>query len=156
MSETAQTWMTGIAWYMVATFALLYSIGGRSGTPKWIRRIAGGLLVSIGTCVLAAVNHTFDAWMLLSLATLPAALSLGYGADTTAGKVMRRALFGLAVSSNALIFAIPLGMVGTAVFQIILGTAASIYFGVTNPFNNAPKEEAVIGGLCVILIPFIV
>lgn len=156
MTETAQTWLAAAAWYAVATFAMLYSIGGRAGTPKWIRRIAGGLLIAGATLALSVAYATYSAWMLLALVTLPAALSMGYGADTTAKKILRRGLFGLAVSANALIFAIPLGMVGVAVFQIILGVSASIYFGVANPFNNAPKEEAVIGGLCVILIPLIV
>ena len=156
MTETTQLVLTAIAWYVVATFAFLYSLGGRAGTSKSIRRIWGGLLIAGATVSLSIAYATFAPLMLLSLVTLPLALSLGYGGDTTWEKVWRRALFGLAVSSNSLIFAIPLGMVGVAAFQIILGVSASIYFGVANPFNNAPKEEAVIGGLCVILIPFIV
>ena len=156
MTETVQLILASLSWYVVATFAVLYSVGGRAGTPKWIRRIVGGLLIAGATLTIAAYSGNFRAWMLIALVTLPVSLSLGYGADTTVKKILRRGLFGLAVSSNALIFAIPLGMVSVAVFQIILGTTASIFFGVRNPFNNASKEEAVIGGLCVILIPFIV
>lgn len=156
MTETVQVVLTAVVWYSVATFALLYSIGGRAGTSKSIRRIWGGLLIAGATVALSKVASTYEPLMLLSLVTLPASLSLGYGGDSTTEKVWRRGLFGLAVSANALIFAIPLGMVSVAIFQIILGVSASIFFGVTNPFRNAPKEEAVIGGLCVILIPFIV
>ena len=156
MTETTQLWLAVVAWYVVATFAVLYSIGGRAGTPKWIRRILGGLLIAGATVALSLAYATYSPWMLLALVTLPASLSMGYGGDTQAKKIFRRTLFGLAVSSNALIFAIPVGMVGVAVYQMVLGVSASVYFGVANPFNNAPKEEAVIGGLCVILIPFIV
>lgn len=156
MTEFAQGWLATGAWLAIAGFATLYWLGGRDGTSKSLRRVWGGLLIAGATIGLSLFAHTFHWVFLLSLVTMPAALSLGYGADSTATKISRRALFGLAVSANSLIFALPLAMIGVAVFQILLGVGASVFFGVANPFNNAAKEEAVIGGLSVVLIPFIV
>jgi hypothetical protein len=156
MSETAQGILASIAWLTVGGFATLYWVGGRAGTPKWIRRIAGGLLVAGVTVIIAAVKHTLVPLMLPILVSLPAALSMGYGGDTTFEKILRRGLFGLCVSANILWVALPLGHLDIAIYQIILGTSASIFFGVRNPFNDASKEEAVIGGLCILLIPFTV
>jgi len=156
MTEMTQGLLATAAWFAVAIFATLYWYGGRDKTSKAWRRIAGGLLIAVATLVLAQVNGTFSLWMLPALVTLPAALSIGYGGESKWEKIFKRGLFGVAVSANSLWFAIPLGMLGVGMFQIMLGLGASVYFGTWNPFNNAAKEEAVIGGLSVLLIPFIV
>ena len=151
MSEWPQVWQAGAAWYAAATFSLLYAVGGRG--PKWVRRFVGGLLIAGATVSLAWWNHTFHWAQLILLVTLPASLTLGYGGGEEEGDLGRRALYGAVVSANAWVLAFGGALWIVALFQQLLGIAASVVFGLTNPFRSAAKEEAAIGGLGVILLP---
>ncbi len=160
MTEFQLGWLATVAWVAVAVFATLYWVGGTAGSPgKRVRRIWGGLFLALATIGLSLAHGTFEWWFLMSLLTLPGALSLGYGgAHGSARLFWRRTLFGLAVSANGWVFALPVGglLWVVALFQTVLGTLASVVFGMVNPFQSARKEEAVIGGLSVVLLPFIV
>jgi hypothetical protein len=155
MSEWTTGWLTTARLLLIAAFATLYWIGGRR--RKWIRRIAGGLLISVGTIGFAVALGTFSPWHLLALAAYPAALSLGYGGTRTPVKLRRRLIFGAAVGACSLLFALPVGFKETlaAAFQIALAIQASVVLGLLNPFEAA-EEEGVIAALSVALVPFIV
>lgn len=155
MNEWTIGWLATAKLLLIVAFATLYWIGGRKN--KWVRRIAGGLLISIGTVGFSVILKTFSPWHLLAIAAYPGALTLGYGGSATPVKLRRRLLFGAAVGVCAFIFAMPLGLKATlvATFQVALAIQASIILGLPNPFEAA-EEEAVIATLSVALVPFIV
>jgi len=155
MTEWTIGWLATAKLLLIVSFATLYWIGGRK--RKWIRRVAGGLLISVGTIGFAAAMGTFSPWHLLAVAVYPGALTLGYGGSTTPVKLRRRLLFGAAVGACAFTFALPLGLKATlaAAFQIALAIQASVVLGLLNPFEAA-EEEAVIATASVLLVPFIV
>lgn len=155
MSEWTIGWLATAKLLLIVAFATLYWVGGRR--RKWIRRIAGGLLISAGTIGFAFAFGTFSSWHLLAIVAYPAALSLGYGGSTTPAKLRRRLLYGVAVGACAFLFALPLGFKATlaAAFQLGLAIQASVALGLLNPFEAA-EEEAVIATASVLLVPFIV
>ena len=155
MNEWTIGWLATARMLFIGAFATLYWIGGRRN--KWIRRIAGGLLISGGTIGFAVALGTFNPWHLLAIAAYPGALTLGYGGSTTPVKLRRRLMFGTAVGVCAFIFAVPIGMKATwaALFQLALAIQSSVVLGLLNPFEAA-EEEAVIASLSVLLVPFIV
>ena len=154
MSEWTIGWLATARMLFIAAFATLYWIGGRKN--KWIRRIAGGLFVSISAIGFSVALGTFHLLYLLAIPAYPAALTLGYGGSTAPVKLRRRFLFGAAVGVCSFIFAVPLGLkaVWAAVFQMALAIQGSIVLGLLNPFEAA-EEEAVIATLSVLLVPFI-
>jgi len=105
MNEWTIGWLATARLLLVVAFATLYWIGGRRN--KWIRRIAGGLLISVGTIGFAVALGTFSPWHLLAIAAYPGALTLGYGGSATPVKLRRRLMFGTAVGASAFIFAVP-------------------------------------------------
>jgi hypothetical protein len=155
MNEYTHGWLATAKLLLIVAFATLYWIGGRKN--KWVRRISGGLLISIGTVGFAVILKTFSPWHLLAIAAYPGALTLGYGGSTTPVKLHRRILFGAAVGACAFIFALPLGFkpILAAAFQMAVAIQASVVLGLLNPFEAA-EEEAVIAALSVALVPFIV
>lgn len=155
MTEWTIGWLATARLLLIVAFATLYWIGGRK--RKWIRRIAGGLLISVGTIGFTVLLHTFNPWHLLAIPAYPGALTLGYGGSTTPVKLRRRLIFGVAVGACSLIFALPLGLKATlaAIFQIVLAIQGSVVLGLLNPFKAA-EEEVVIATLSVALVPFIV
>ncbi len=155
MSEWSVGWLATAKLLLVVAFATLYWIGGRKN--KWVRRFAGGLIISGGTVGFAIVAGTFSPWYLIALAAYPGALSLGYGGSRTAVKLRRRLIFGAAVGACAFLFAWPLGgkALLAAALQLAVAVQASVVLGLLNPFEAA-EEEAAIAALSVALVPFIV
>lgn len=149
MSEWGLVFLVPIRIAIILIFALCYVIGGRRW--KWIRRFVGGAWIAVSTYLLAVVLNTDRWFMLFSLPAYPAALSMGYGADTFWGKVFRRALYGLLLGGCSFLF----GNWALAIFQTIVAVFASVYLGIVNPVK-AVEEEAQIAILCVVTVPFMV
>ena len=125
-------------------FAYLYGVGGM--WRKWVRRYIASLL-------LMSVSAYFGSWMGLLWASLVCASThIGYGADTTGKKILKRAGVGLAMGISALPLAISSQMFGLYLAHWVLVLGANIYFGVVNPFKSARDEESVIG-FCDVVLP---
>lgn len=125
---------------VVILFALLYSLGGIE--YKWLRRYCAPILLQVFVFV-----YTRDPKYLIQFPFQVLSLSLGYGADATSLKLMRRAIFGLA---NTVTFFPMIRKWGSSAV-ILLATFAAmvigghIVFGVFNPWPNARTEEFVLG-----------
>lgn len=136
----------------VALFGACYWIGGR--TNKWIRRILGSLL--FGGCIVGFSfwQSCYSHWLLAYPVCLFIALSQGYGGDSFWEKVMRRGKYGIILGLSSLPIAISTGSWQLFGSQAVLALAASLVFGVFNPFHNAVDEENLIAILSVVLVPF--
>lgn len=136
---------------------LLYSLGGREG--KWKRRFIASLILAITVSVASLVMGKFNFWLLLIYPALIAGFSMGYGADTFWGKIIRRTLYALSVIASGLVFCFTFGGNTWWVLPVHAGVGLfSIYLGVKNPMAAASEEIFVCAllniGLC--MYPFIV
>lgn len=141
MNEKSQFRDVLIKFIIIGIFAGLYCLGGAEfGPGKWIRRY-------VATSILVGGCYWFsrDWRSLFGLPLLILGTSLGYGADETFLKIIKRAYCGLILG---------LGATATdwfnkrfiwAAIQTLAITGGMIYLGVWNPLGNARAEEFLIG-----------
>lgn len=125
---------------MVILCAALYALGGLTGYPLWLRRF---LMPSVLT--LSMYYWSRDPKVFLNLPFMFGSLSLGYGADFTWLKILRRLSFGAA---NGLSFNIRNLLNKNWLwsgFHACLVIGGCVVLGVFNPLPNARTEEFVIG-----------
>ena len=151
MSEWALVWLVPLRMLSVMVFMLCYAIGGRA--HKWIRRFLGPLLF-VG--VLAVVTYFVQSqyWRLAPLAGLPIVLSLGYS-DKDGFGWLRRLLYGTLMGGIGLAMGILTGNWILGIYQFFMAFLASIILGILNPIE-AVNEEALIAGMSVFMIPFMI
>ena len=128
-------------------FAFLYSLGGMYGT--WIRRY-------VAPCFLGMCLFYFSGCSSMSFITaifISGTLHLGYGASTLWGKILRRSIYGVSNGISSASQMCYRKKWGVAIFQIVLFTSVSVYFGVCNPLE-ARAEEALMG-LMIALLPLL-
>lgn len=143
MSETMLQWINFLELIAVSCYATLYGFGGIRG--KWKRRYVGSVLFTISVALFSLWLGKFN-W--ISLAVLPlliGATSIGYGADKTMEKILKRAYCGLAYSCASLPIFVVNGKWIVFALHIALCVITSIVLGVTNPYKNARAEETTIG-----------
>ena len=118
--------------------ATLYGFGGIES--KWLRRF---LMPSIAVGCMYLYSRDWRCF--IQLPFWMGALSMGYGADSTWLKILRRGIVGLSAglaSSGKFIIDRNWFLL---CFQIILLISAYIIFGVWNPFPSARAEETILG-----------
>lgn len=129
----------------VFAFSALYAWGGMEF--KWLRRYLAPTVLCGGIYWFSKDWKAF-----LSLPLLFGSLSLGYGADETWLKIIKRAVYGFAngtASSVRWFFNKQFLLAG---FQCVLLISAYVCFGVWNPLGDARAEEFLLGCL-IALIP---
>ena len=122
---------------IVVVFATLYSWGGMEF--KWLRRFLAPTILTAGM-----FYFTMDWKSLVGLPLMFGSLSLGYGADETWIKIIKRWLFGLANGSTTSTYNILYKRWLLVFTQIALCTSLIIILGVWNPLI-ARAEELTIG-----------
>lgn len=123
----------------LALTCLLYMLGGRSG--KWRRRYIASLIQAVNSNICAAIMGVWSPWILLVYPLAIAQTSLGYGADSMGGKVLRRALCAAASLTIGALFVWIYGGMAWAVLAANIGVAAwSVWLGVKNPLYAAAEE----------------
>jgi hypothetical protein len=125
----------------LALFSLLYGLGGMNG--KWKRRIVGSLFLGLGIIVYSLVAGAFSYWLLIYPLLLWGALSIGYGADITKEKVLKRMRYGFAIGFAALPIAIITQQWIMFGSHILLCMGIATLYGVLNPIH-ARSEETII------------
>ena len=158
MTEQAMGWLAFGRLGVVAVFALLYQLGGRSN--KYIRRWVGGLFLAVALIILSLIDHAFKWPLLALLGIIPGLLSLGYGAGDKARSVQRRFIYGMAWGVAAIALSLVTHTLALGIFQAIMAVGISTLFGTfgmgdDNPVS-APEEETIIATLSVVLWPFMV
>ena len=161
MSEAFEVLLWVLKFLLIGGFTALYVIGGRGGTSLAIRRILGSLWFGGGIVGFSLWQGGYSHWLLLLPLILFIGLSCGYGTGkypnpTIFTSIRRRAFWGCVVGLSSLPLAITYGTWQLFIIQFILAVAASVTFGVLNPFKSAVNEEGIISTLCVCLIPFMI
>lgn len=126
---------------VVVICASLYAIGGTEEMGgKWLRRYLAPAI-----CGGAAFAITFDWLVLVKMPVLILASTLGYGADTTWLKVIKRLYCGLAFGIGATLYELINKRWFLSIYLILWITSAFVFFGAFNPFGSARIEESIIG-----------
>ena len=150
MTETTLQIISSLKILAIGVFATLYGFGGMSG--KWKRRIIGSVVATAGICGFSLWTGSFSYWYLLCALLLFASLSIGYGADDTATKILKRSRYGLACATATL----PVFIVQQAwtllALHLLICIATSTVCGVWNETPSARAEETLIGA-SIVLVP---
>lgn len=139
VDEYLTMYQAGIAGLILVAASFMYSWGGRSG--KWKRRFIGSAILAAGVNGLCVWRGIWSPYMLIVLPCLIGGFSLGYGADTLGGKILRRSIYCLGVLMSGVVMAVVLG--GHAYWVLIphVGIGAfSIYMGSRNPIYASSEE----------------
>lgn len=154
MTEAMQWLHSGLGLISAGVFALLFAWGGLRGSPGlWVRRWLGGVGFATAMNALSAWHGNWSPLMLGYLVMLPAALSLPYGAEDMGTKIFLRTCYGLAAAGVSCFVLWPLGAWGLWGFQVALGVASSVWWGVRNPTSSV-AEQGFIGLALVATVPF--
>jgi len=127
---------------------------GKIKNRVWGRWIAP-LFFSSSVCLLAVAQGTFHPIFLLSIVAYKLSTHIGYGAESTAGKIVRRTLWSLIRTACSLSFAIVTGAWTIYVSQVIVGLVMAVIWGVRNP-TKSPREEQMITFSNIFLVPTMV
>ena len=141
--------------FLVFAYAWLYSAGGREDSNKAVRRWLGGFLMIVGLYGLSILAGSLSVARGLAIPFFAVAGILGYGGKTFAQKFLRRSFCGIAFGGYGLMLGFLYGNFRLGIAQASLALFASLYFGLLNP-DKASEEEAIIGALSTILLPFMV
>lgn len=126
---------------VVVACASLYAMGGTEGMGgKWLRRFLAPAI-----CGATAVIITRDWLSLVKMPVLILASHLGYGADTTMLKVIKRAYCGILFAAGATIYEFIRFRWALGILLFVLVVWSFIVAGVINPFNSARIEESFLG-----------
>src|SRR3990167_1590727 len=87
--------------------SFLYSWGGRSG--KWKRRFIASFILSAGLNGLCVWRGLWSPYLLIIWPLLIGGFSLGYGADSTGAKILRRSIYCFAILMSGFITAFVMG-----------------------------------------------
>lgn len=139
--EKKRQLMVYIKLFIIIICAGLYAWGGIE--HKFLRRFVAPAIA----CIFSFI-YSRDWKYFVQMPFMFLTMSMGYGADTFTGKVLRRGLFGMANGASSSIVTLLSRRFFISVFQVLLIIAAYIVFGVFNPFFNARIEETVLGLYC--------
>ena len=90
-----QIWLIALGGFLSFGGNVLYMMGGTAGFGKWYRRFIGAFVIASSTNIIAAVNGVWAWQYILIFPSLIGGFSLGYGANTTGEKIIKRSLFAL-------------------------------------------------------------
>lgn len=142
-NEQKQTLYFLEAVFVASIFGALYAVGGSEdfGGMKWIRRFLAPALFSIWMFLRSKDWRSF-----CGLPLMIGGLCLPYGAESTAGKLGLRTLFGSVVGIGSTAYSLLNGFFKLAFVQIFLCAFVSAILGTFNPFpQNAMAEQGAIG-----------
>lgn len=143
-------WLIAIGASGIFISAVAYMIGGTSGFGEYgkaWRRFIGASVLALDANLMAAFTLSWNWLYLLMFPCLMIGFSLGYGAETTIGKIFKRSVYALGVLSACLcgFYASGCTLMGWVVIGLAFLTgASSVVLGVWNPYKNAPLEQLLI------------
>jgi hypothetical protein len=149
MNEITLQFIVILKLTLLVVFAALYGFGGING--KWKRRIIAPIVLTAGLIGLSLWQKAFSWWYISYALLLYGGLSIGYGADSTKEKIIKRSRYGLVLGLTALPIAIvnaAWAMLGLHIFLCVL---VSTILGVWNITPSARAEESIIGFTAVFL-----
>lgn len=156
MSEGTLALIAFLKFIWISFFAFFYSLGGTAGYGKWLRRFCGSAWIGIGVYGFSAWTNSFHWWYLFYPILLMGGLHLGYGADEIFRKIIRRAIYGIALGIAAIPLVFGSGLWMLFYCHVVLCVATSVVLGVFNPTKSARDEESLIAGLSTIVPLFLI
>jgi len=153
-----QIWLVSYGFLSIFIALVLYMMGGTSGfAGKWLRRFLATFILALSANLIAVFNSVWDWPFVLMWPALIGGMSLGYGADTTWGKIVKRTIFALGTCFAGFFGYWAMGFpgfgLGILIMQVLVGLF-SVWLGVKNPYNNAPLEQGIICLLLTFTVPF--
>jgi len=145
VSEDTLQWIQFLKLIWLAVFSILYGFGGVRG--KWKRRFIAPVVLTLGIVGASLWTQSFNVWYLLYMPLLAASFSIGYGADKTSEKIIKRGRAGLAYAVAALPIFIPNAAWMLLGAHVVLCVGLSITLGVWNPLKSARAEETALAGI---------
>ena len=150
-------WLIALCGLAAFIANVMYMMGGTQGFGLWWRRFLATFILMVAANGAALFMHVWHWQYLLFFPALIAGMSLGYGAKTTGGKIVKRLIFALGVTACCALGAWAHGF--GAMSLVICGLSVftgltSIVLGVINPFNNAPLEQFLICQVLTLYVPF--
>jgi hypothetical protein len=130
-------------------FASLYMLAGWGEFlegAKWLRRFVAPLVLAGGLFYI-----TRDWKHLVSMPLVGLGASLGYGADETWLKILKRSYCGLLMGAGSVAGFWFNKKIAFSIFQIVLVAGCMAYLGAFNPLSDARAEEFAIGFLIAFL-----
>jgi len=153
MDEITLQWIQILKILAIGVFAGLYGFGGVSG--KWKRRIIAPATFIAGIIGFSLWTGSFQLSLLYSVWLLFITLTIGYGANTTKEKIIKRSRAGLA-NAVAMLSIFIVTQAWTLLFlHIAVVAATSVVAGVWNQTSSARAEETLIGA-SIVTIPYFV
>lgn len=150
MTEQTLQIIASLKILLVGVFSVLYAYGGMSG--KWKRRIIGSAVYTAGIMGFSLWTGSFHWSYVLCALLLYGSLSIGYGAELTREKIIKRGRYGLACSIST----IPIFIVNSAwtllALHILICVSTSVIAGVWNQTSSARAEETLVGA-SIALVP---
>jgi len=143
MDENLLQWIQLVKLLVLSTVAILYGFGGVSG--KWKRRVIAPIVLTSGLVGVSLWMDVFNWWFLAYMPLLLLAYSIGYGANKTKEKIIKRGRAGLAYGVAALPIAWSTHSWTLLGLHIAACVTVSIVLGVWNPTKSARAEETTIG-----------
>lgn len=140
----------------VVVACVLYMIGGRSN--KIIRRIGSAFILAVTVNVLCAVRGIWSPYQLIVFPALFGGFSMGYGADSTGMKIIRRLLYAVAICTSGVILALTIGGNAWMILPLHIGVGLwTVWLGVKNPIQAAAEEVFVCALLNIglVMYPFV-
>ena len=133
--------------------SFLYSWGGRAG--KWKRRFIASFVLAATVNVACVLRGIWSPWMIAVWPLLSLAYSLGYGAEDTWYKIVRRSIYASAVLMSGLLMAVLIGGNAWWVFipHVVCG-GLTVYLGIKNPLPAAVEEFMISMSLGLFLIAY--
>lgn len=154
MTEVTLQWIQILKILAIGVFAGLYGFGGVSG--KWKRRIIAPLTFIGGIIGFSLWTGSYQLSLLYSVWLLFITLTIGYGANTTKEKIIKRSRAGLANGVACVsIFAVT-GSWTLFALHIMVVVGTSVVAGVWNQTSSARAEETLIGASTVTIPYFVI
>lgn len=135
----------------VVIASVLYWLGGRAN--KWLRRFVAPAVLTAGICGISAVKGNFSLWFLGVYPCLVLGFSLGYGAEDTAGKVIKRVICAAGILSAGVMACLGLGGNAWLLLAVQGILAAGYVFLGVKSILNAAVEEGIASILLTLFIP---
>ena len=153
MSEMAMVYISVIKLAIVCVCAFLYSFAGRDKTSKAWRRFVAPAILVLAVCIFSVYSSNFNLGYIACYPFFCLAYCMGYGADKTWLKIVKRTYCGLAVAAAGLPIVVVTGSWLLFALQAIVGVLASVLLGVYNP-TDAAEEETLIGFTGIMFVQF--
>jgi len=137
VTETHLGTLSFVGSLFIALGSYFYMLGGRNG--KWKRRFIGSFIVCSAIWLVSVLLGNFSWWLTALYPLCIGSFVLGYGSDTTGGKILKRSIVVSASLVSGLLLAFIFNKWSVVPIEVVIASV-TVYLGVRNPIQAAPEE----------------